>query len=150
MWSLLIKCRDPWQPKVNAGLWTWLVLSRWKGGSKFFINISHSARKLKSLVGDGKGKWDGACTLPGVNIIFNSHPRQFKLTVIVQPNLLVKAKNWKSWILTQAHPPVHFNVYIYCSITPSQKFTPWLDWKRQWGKGREARSAGAAEQSSAW
>lgn len=26
MWRLLIMCRDPWQPKVNGGLWTWLVL----------------------------------------------------------------------------------------------------------------------------
>lgn len=114
MWSLLIKCRDPWQPKVNTGLWTWLVLSQWGGGSEFFINISHSAWKLKSLVGDGKGKWVGACTLSGVNII-----------ITVQPNSsLLKAKDWKSWILRKTHPPVHFKVYIYCSVMPGQKFTP--------------------------
>lgn len=149
MWSLLIKCRDPWQPKVNAGLWTWLVLSRREGGSKFFINISHSARKLKSLVRDGEGKWVGACTLSEANIIFTWRSRQFELTNTVRPNsLLVKAKSWKSWILRQTHPSVHFKVYIYCS--PGQKFTPWLDWEGQQGKGREAKTARAAEQSSAW
>lgn len=117
MWSLLIKCRDPWQPKVNAGLWTWLVLSRREGGSKFFINISHSVRKLKSLVGDGKGKWVEACTQSGVNIIITSGPGKFMLTIIL---LIGKSKDLKIMNLkTDTSSSAFESLYLlFCNAWP--------------------------------